>query len=52
MEDVKCQVCGKTVSLEIWNQAYEQFKHSRDHAFICPTCQARIRAEAKDSQGH
>ncbi len=51
MEAVKCQVCGKAVSLETWNQEYERFKHSSDHAYICPNCEARIRVDAQDSQG-
>lgn len=52
MEAVKCQVCGKSISLDAWNREYDRFKQSPDHTYICPNCEARIRAEAQDSQGY
>lgn len=52
MQTIKCQVCGKEDALKSWNKEFERFKQSPDHTYICHNCAERIRAEAKDSQGH
>lgn len=52
MQTIKCQVCGKEDTLKSWDKEYELLKQSPNHTYICPNCEARIRADAKDSQGH
>ncbi len=49
---VKCRVCGRTVEVARWSKEYERLKATDHPAYVCDSCQQRIRTDAQNQQPH